>query len=78
VYKRRHAGRRVGAFIEDVYKADRLHAAFGRQSPVAFEAALRKTANRIVNLEPPWRRICVSPTRGATSPLHQHRVPVIP
>jgi putative transposase len=40
------ARRNVGAFIDDVYNADRLHSALGYQSPIAFEAAFRKTTNR--------------------------------
>ena len=40
------ARRRVGTFIDDVYNADRLHSALGYQSPIAFEAAFRKTTNR--------------------------------
>ena len=40
------ARRNVGAFIDDVYNADRLHSALGYQSPIAFEATFRKTTNR--------------------------------
>jgi transposase InsO family protein len=37
---------RIGAFLEDVYNADRLHSAVGYKSPIAFEAAIRNTVAR--------------------------------
>ena len=40
------ARRDIGAFIEQVYNADRLHSALGYKTPIAFEQEISKTQAR--------------------------------
>jgi putative transposase len=42
------ARRNIGAFIQNVYNADRLRSALGYTSPLAFEDEFRKTAEQQV------------------------------
>ena len=43
------ARRQIGAFIETVYNASRLHSALGYKPPAEFEAELRRDTDRTLN-----------------------------
>jgi putative transposase len=49
------ARRQIGAFIETVYYAKRLHSALGYQSPVEFEDELRGTSHSQLTTVTPCR-----------------------
>jgi len=42
-----HARREIGAFIDDIYNAERLHSALGYKPPVEFEADLSRGRNQL-------------------------------